>query len=164
MALLERVDEGLERTSEFAERAESARVEAENRMARAADVVAAMAEQIDREHALVGQLVTEIRETRDLESGRQHATLNALKRLEQTSQQVVSQSQALYDAIERQMSDRQPAIDAETRSHLRSMDKQLRLLADDMAVGRHESTSAVRSELRALINLIDARTRETGEQ
>jgi len=163
VALLERVDEGLERTSEFAERAESARIEAENRMSRAADVVAAMAEQIDREHVLVGQLVTEIRESRDLEAARGQATITALKRVEQASQQLVNQQQALYDVLEQAATERHPAIDSETRGHLRSMDKQLRLLADDMAVGRHESTSVLRSELRALINLIDQRTRDTSE-
>jgi hypothetical protein len=162
VALLERVDEGLERTSEFAERAETARIEAENRMARAADVVAAMAEQIDREHSVVSQLIEEMRANRELEQGRGQATLTALKRLEQGNQQLVSQSQVLYDTIEQALSERHPAIDAETRSHLRSMDKQLRVLADDLAVGRHEATSALRSELRALINLIDQRTRETG--
>jgi len=162
VALLERVDEGLERTSEFAERAESARIEAENRMGRAADVVAAMAEQIDRENALVGQLVTEMRESRDIDSGRGQAMLTALKRLDQANQQIVTQQQALFDAIEQALTERAPAIDPETRSHLRNMDKQFRLLADDMAVGRHESTAAIRAELRALINLIDERTRDGG--
>ena len=54
VSLLERVDEGLERTSESAARAESARLESEKRLSMAADVVAGMAQQIEREHSLVG--------------------------------------------------------------------------------------------------------------
>ena len=50
-------------------------------------------------------------------------------------------------------------MDIETRGYIRSLDKQLRAMADDVAVGRHETLTALRAELRALTNLIDLRTR-----
>jgi len=182
VALLERVDEGLERTSEFAEKAESARVEAEQRLARAADVVAEMAGQIDREHSMVSELMGQLREGRDGESDRDHATLNVLRRIEQLTgqmadtqnhlvegigqlgNQVVNNQRVLAEGLERGAGQRAQGGDAETRTYLRNLDKQLQLMADDLAVGRHEATAALRSELRALINLIDARTRDAGDR
>lgn len=165
VALLERVDEGLERTSEFAEHAEAARIEAEKRMGKAADVVAAMAGNIDREHALVSQLVNEMRESREMEASRDHSILTALKRVEQATQHVASGQQLVAETIEQTAIHRGGAGgDVESRTHLRNVDNQLRLLSDDLAVGRHEATAAVRAELRALINLIDARTRDAGDR
>jgi hypothetical protein len=165
VALLERVDEGLERTSESAARAESARVAAENRLAQAADVVAEMAGQVDHQRELVSRLFEEMREAREHAAGRDHAILNALKRLDQTSAQIASGQHEVAQAIGRAV-EAQPGragqAEAETAEHLRGLEKQLRLMADDLAVGRHETTAALRSELRALINLIDMRTRDTG--
>jgi hypothetical protein len=162
VALLERVDEGLERTSESAAKAESARVAAENRLAQAADVVAEMAGQIDHQRSLVAQLFEEMREAREAAAGRDHAILTALKRLDHTSGQIATGQQAVAHAIERAIEARPAGGDGEAAAQLRALDKQLRLLAEDLAVGRHETTAALRSELRALISLIDMRTRDTG--
>lgn len=151
VALLERVDEGLERTSEFAAKAETARVEAENRLGQAADVVAAMAGQVDHERQMVSELFAEMRTARDRAASRDHAILNALKRLEQSFQQGAERGQGRAAASD----------GGETAAALRGVEHQLRTLADDLAVGRHETTAALRAELRALINLIDVRTRET---
>ncbi|MEM0988071.1 MAG: biopolymer transporter ExbB [Pseudomonadota bacterium] len=163
ISLLERVDEGLERTADFAESAESARIEAERRLAATAEVVSKMAAEIEKERSLVAQLVTEMREAREMESTRDHATLTVLKRIDQGQNQLASAQQSVADAFER--GPRGAAggggFDAETRNHIRSMDKQLRAMADDVAVGRHEALNAIRAELRALTNLIDMRTRET---
>ena len=217
ISLLERVDEGLERTTTFAETAEEARVEAEKRLAAAADVVGKMASEIERERELVTQLVSEmrdareretgrennilavlrsidhgqgrfadiqhameevgrelerergmmgellgeLREARQLESGRDHAILTVLKRIDQGQDQIASGHQAVADMLERTRSGDGAGLDSETRTHIRSMDKQLRAMADDVAVGRHEALTALRAELRALTNLIDMRTRET---
>ncbi|MGF1444996.1 MAG: biopolymer transporter ExbB [Pikeienuella sp.] len=162
VALLERVDEGLERTSEFAAKAEGARVEAENRLAKAADVVAAMAGQIDHERGLVQELFAEMRASRDRSASRDHALLNAIKRLEQSSGQIATSQSAIAQGLDR-MSGGAGHGDraADTAVAMQGLEKQLRLLADDLAVGRHETTAALRSELRALINLIDVRTRDT---
>ncbi|MEL6479503.1 MAG: biopolymer transporter ExbB [Pseudomonadota bacterium] len=157
VALLERVDEGLERTTEFAERAEAARVKAEERLSQTADVVAEMAREIEKERDLVAELVREIRESREIEAGRDHATLAVLKRMEQSN---VSMATSLN-----QMTDGGgigSRGDGDPSAALKSMDKQLRLMADDIAVGRHEATAALRAELRTLINLIDQRTRVEG--
>ena len=162
VALLERVDEGLERTSESAARAESARVEAETRLAQAADVVAAMAGQVDEQRDLVSKLFAELKAGREQEASRDHAMLTALKRLEQSSAQIAGAQTSLVHAIERGIASSGSGGDPELRGSVRNMEKQLRTLTDDLAVGRHETTAALRSELRALINLIDMRTRDTG--
>ena len=172
IALLERVDEGLERTTDFAEQAEEARIKAEERLAAAADVVGKMAAEIERERNLVAQLVTEMRETRELEAGRDHAMLTVLKRIDQGQNQLAGANQAVAEAVERAGgavgaagggSGGGAGLDSETRNHIRSLDKQLRAMADDVAVGRHETLTALRAELRALTNMIDMRTRETGQ-
>jgi len=90
ISLLERVDEGLERTTDFAESAEQARIEAEKRLAAAADVVAKMATEIQQERTLVSQLVAEMREARELEAGRDHATLAVLKRIDHGQSQIAA--------------------------------------------------------------------------
>ncbi|GMG84054.1 hypothetical protein LNKW23_32680 [Paralimibaculum aggregatum] len=159
VALLERVDEGLERTSEFAAKAENARVEAENRLAQAADVVAAMAGQIDHERQMVSELFNEMRTARDRAASRDHALLNALKRLEQASGQIAASQQAVAHGLERTGGG---GMDGEVVQSMRGIEHQLRAMADDLAVGRHETTAALRTELRALINLIDVRTRDGG--
>jgi hypothetical protein len=160
ISLLERVDEGLERTTEFAEKAEEARIEAEKRLAATADVVAKMATEIEIERGLVTQLVTEMREARELEAGRDHAVLTVLKRIDQGQNQLAGSQQAVAEMLERTKGGSGGAIDSDTRNHIRSMDKQLRAMADDVAVGRHEALNALRAELRSLTNLIDMRTRE----
>jgi hypothetical protein len=159
VALLERVDEGLEKTTESAQRAEAARLDAETRLARAADAISGMASQIEREHAVLNEMMEELRTGRDAAASRDHAMLTALKRIETAASESSGNAQSLAESISRSLSER-PADtgDTETRTHLRNLDKQVRLLADDLAVGRHESTSALRTELRALIELIDART------
>ncbi len=165
ISLLERVDEGLEKTTEFAAKAEEARVEAENRLSAAADVVGTMAGEIESERKLVAQLVTEMREAREMEAGRDHATLTVLKRIDQGQQGLSQIQQNVADALGGGLpagsggSGGGPGIDIETRGYIKSMDKQLRALSDDVAVGRHETLTALRAELRALTNLIDIRTR-----
>ena len=161
ISLLERVDEGLERTSAFAETAEQARIEAEKRLAMAADVVGKMATEIERERNMVAQLVAEMREGREMEAGRDHAVLAVLKRIDQGQGQLAAAQHTVADVLERTRTGAAAGLDSETRTHIRSMDKQLRALADDVAVGRHEALTALRAELRALTNLIDMRTRET---
>ena len=166
ISLLERVDEGLERTSEFAEKAEEARIQAEQRLSAAADVVATMANEIENERNLVSQLVTEMREAREMEVGRDHATLTVLKRIDQGQQRLAQIQEGVGDVLERGGfaagtggGGGGGGVDIETRGYIKSMDKQLRAMADDVAVGRHETLTALRAELRALTNLIDVRTR-----
>jgi hypothetical protein len=161
ISLLERVDEGLERTSAFAEMAEQARIDAEKRLALAADVVGKMAGEIERERNMVAQLVAEMRESRELEAGRDHAVLAVLKRIDQGQNQLAASQHSVAEMLERTRTQSPTGLDSETRTHIRSMDKQLRALADDVAVGRHEALTALRAELRTLTNLIDMRTRET---
>lgn len=167
IALLERVDEGLERTTEFAEKAEEARIQAEQRLGAAADVVAKMAAEIERERSLVSQLVAEMRDAREMEAGRDHATLTVLKRIDQGQNQLAASQQAVAESFERGSAAAASAagggFDTESRNHIRSLDKQLRAMADDVAVGRHETLTALRAELRALTNMIDLRTRESGK-
>ena len=159
VALLERVDEGLEKTTESAQRAEAARLDAETRLALAADAISNMASQIEREHAVLNGMMEELRTGRDAAASRDHAMLTALKRIETAASESSGNAQTLAETISKSLSERPAdAGDTETRTHLRNLDKQVRLLADDLAVGRHESTSALRTELRALIELIDART------
>ncbi|MEO0761119.1 MAG: biopolymer transporter ExbB, partial [Pseudomonadota bacterium] len=158
VALLERVDEGLEKTTEFATKAEVARIEAENRLARAADVVRQMAEQIEHERSAVAQMVHEMREARENQSGRDYAQLTVLKRIDAAQASVASGQQAMVQLLDRALEGRRSGgMDAETKSHLRSMDSQLRAMADEITVGRHDAVNALRTELRALIQLIDAR-------
>lgn len=167
ISLLERVDEGLERTGEFAEKAEEARIQAEQRLSAAADVVATMANEIENERTLVSQLVTEMREAREMEVGRDHATLTVLKRIDQGQQRLAQIQEGVGDVLERGGFAAGTGggisggggVDIETRGYIKSMDKQLRAMADDVAVGRHETLTALRAELRALTNLIDIRTR-----
>jgi hypothetical protein len=160
ISLLERVDEGLERTSAFAEMAEQARIDAEKRLAMAADVVGKMAAEIERERNMVAQLVAEMRESRELEAGRDHAVLAVLKRIDQGQNHIAAAQASVAEMLERTRTQVPAGLDSETRTHIRSMDKQLRALADDVAVGRHEALTALRAELRTLTNLIDMRTRE----
>ena len=169
ISLLERVDEGLERTNEFAEKAEEARIQAEQRLSAAAEVVATMANEIEHERSLVAQLVTEMREAREMEAGRDHATLTVLKRIDQGQQNLAQINSGVADVLERGGFAAGTGgggggvsgggMDIETRGYIKSMDKQLRAMADDVAVGRHETLTALRAELRALTNLIDMRTR-----
>ncbi|MEM6679574.1 MAG: biopolymer transporter ExbB [Pseudomonadota bacterium] len=159
VALLERVDEGLEKTTEFATKAEVARIEAENRLARAADVVAEMATQIEHERSAVSQMVHELRETRENQMGREHAQLNVLKRIDSAQSSVATGQQAMLQLMDRALDQRRAGSqDGEMRGHMRSIDAQLRAIADDMAEGRHQAVQALRAELRVLINLIDERT------
>lgn len=166
VALLERIDEGLEMTTGFARRAEEARLDSEQRLGKAADIVAEMASQIDKERSLVAQLVREMREARELQSGRDHATLTVLKRIESSSETIAATQQALAQAIERSGGGRVQAggakPDGEMQAHLQNLDMQLREIAHDLTAGRREATAALRAEIRALINLIDTRTRPPG--
>ena len=168
ISLLERVDEGLEKTTEFAAKAEEARIESERRLSAAAEVVTTLSTEIEQERKLVSQLVEEMRESRDMEAGRDHATLTVLKRIDQNQQNLVRIQEAIGELIETGAvaggggDGPRPAgagMDIETRGYIKSMDKQLRAMADDVAVGRHEALTALRAELRALTNLIDMRTR-----
>jgi hypothetical protein len=165
VALLERIDEGLEMTTGFAKKAEEARIDAEKRLGRAADVVAEMAVQIDKERSLVAQLVHEMREARELQSGRDHATLTVLKRIEAASEAVAAGQQGLAQAFDRGGAGRAlrgGGTDGDMKGHLQNLDTQLREIAGELATGRRESTAALRAEIRALINLIDTRTRAPG--
>ncbi|MEL6196385.1 MAG: biopolymer transporter ExbB [Pseudomonadota bacterium] len=162
VAILERVDEGLEKTVEFATKAEVARIEAESRLARAADVVAEMANQIEIERSNVAQMVNEMREARENQQGRDYAQLNVLKRIDAAQATVASGQQAAVQMLERVLDRRSSAIDQETKGHLRNLDSQLRQIADEMTVGRHEAVKALRGELRTLIQLIDVRTSGDG--
>ena len=116
---------------------------------------------IELERGLVSQLVKEMREAREMEAGRDHAVLTVLKRIDQGQNQMVGAQQSLAEMLERTKGGTSGGMDADTRNYIRSMDKQLRAMADDVAVGRHEALNALRAELRALTNLIDMRTRET---
>ncbi|HUF56793.1 MAG TPA: biopolymer transporter ExbB [Thermohalobaculum sp.] len=159
VALLERVDEGLEKTTEFATRAEEARVKAETRLAAAADVVADMVGQIDKERELMVSLLTEIREARDHEVGRDHATLTVLKRIDQSQTAVANGQVQMVQALERAA---QGSGNGELGGYLASVEQHLRLMADDISVGRQESTRALRQEIRALTRMIDERTQGPG--
>jgi hypothetical protein len=54
--------------------------------------------------------------------------------------------------------------EGEMQAHLHNVDMQLREIAQDISTGRRESTAALRAEIRALINLIDTRTRPPGSK
>ncbi len=158
VALLERVDEGLERTTDLAEHAESARMRAEERLGQTADVIQALAKEVEHERQLVAELVAEIRESREIEAGRDHATLTVLKRMEQNS---LGMSEALGQ-IANKAGSGMASGGGEAASGIRELEKLVRQMSDEIAVGRHESTAALRAELRTLINLIDQRTRDDG--
>jgi len=163
ISLLERVDEGLERTTQFAEKAEEARIEAEQRLGAAADVVAQMATEIERERTLITQLVTEMREARDMEAGRDHATLTVLKRIDQGQSQLATTQATVAELLANgagATGGGGGGVDFETRSYIKSLDKQLRDMAEDVSVGRQETLAALGAELRKLTNLIDVRTQE----
>lgn len=164
MALLERIDEGLETTTSFAKKAEEARIDAENRLGSAADAVAEMASQIEKERGQVTLLVNEMRAAREMQAGRDHATLTVLKRIEATNEATASGQQALANALERggKGGGKGRGGEAEMQAHLQNVDMQLREIAHDLTTGRRESTAALRAEIRALINLIDVRTRPPG--
>ncbi len=165
MALLERIDEGLEMTTNFAKAAEEARIDSEKRLGRAADVMTEMANQMERERALIAQLVHEMREAREMQSGRDHATLTVLKRIEAANENVAGGQQALVQAMERGGGGgKARGGEGEMQAHLQNVDMQLREIAHDLATGRRESTAALRAEIRALINLIDTRTRPPGSK
>lgn len=161
VALLERVDEGLERTSQFAEIAEKARVEAENRLATAADVLVKLADEFDTERAMMNELVTELRQKREAEGRNESAMLEVLRRIDRGQSQVAATQQAVAAALKEQPKP-SGGLDPETRESIVSVDRQLRALADELAIGRHETLTAVRADLRALTNMIDMRTRDTG--
>ena len=165
MALLERIDEGLEMTTNFAKAAEEARVDSEKRLGRAADVMTEMANQMEKERALIAQLVHEMREAREMQSGRDHATLTVLKRIEAANENVAGGQQAMVQAMERGGGGgKARGGEGEMQEHLQNVDMQLREIAHDLATGRRESTAALRAEIRALINLIDVRTRPPGSK
>ncbi|MEM1344140.1 MAG: biopolymer transporter ExbB [Pseudomonadota bacterium] len=160
VALLERVDEGLQRTSEAAARADADRAEADKRLGMAADALADLAKRFEQEQGMVAELVREIREARDGDSGRERALIAGLRRIEQSTSQTAASQGALVEALSKNANG--SGGDVETRTHLRNLDKQLRILTDDLANGRHETTSALRQDLRTLVNLIDARIRAPG--
>src|SRR5690606_450032 len=82
ISLLERVDEGLERTTASAEAAEQARIESEKRLAAAADVVGQLAGEIERERNLVAQLVAEMRDAREREASPEPDVLSVLRSID----------------------------------------------------------------------------------
>ena len=107
-----------------------------------------------------------MRDGREAQSGRDHATLTVLKRIESATENAASGQQALAHAFERGGGGggRGPGGEGEMQAHLQNVDMQLREIAHDLATGRRESTAALRAEIRALINLIDARTRPPGSK
>lgn len=212
VALLERVDEGLEVTTNFARAANEARLEAENRLTAAAGIVARMVDEVDREHEAIVRLTAEIREAREHETGRDGEMVALLRSMDQAQAgladipraleavaagldgkrslsddllaelreargQDATRTEALLATLNRidegqqhvagtlgqmQAADDAAGTNVEMRAHIRSMDRQLRAMAEDVTVGRHETLTALRAEIRALTNLIDMRTRETG--
>jgi hypothetical protein len=111
-------------------------------------------------------LVHEMREAREMQSGRDHATLTVLKRIEATNETAAAGQQALATALERggKGGGKGRGGEGEMQAHLQNVDMQLREIAHDLATGRRESTAALRAEIRALINLIDVRTRPPGSK
>ena len=158
IALLERIDEGLEMTTGFAKKAEEARVDSERRLGRAADIVGEMANQMEIERKLMAELLGEMREAREMQAGRDHATLTVLKRIEGANEAVANGQQAMVHAMERSGFAAKGGGGAE----LQALGGQLHEIAQDVATGRRESTAALRAEIRALINLIDVRTKPPG--
>ncbi len=159
VALLERVDEGLEVTNSFAARAEEARATAETRLARAADVISEMAGQVDRERSMVAELVAELRKERSSSEGRDAALLTVLKRMEHSQGEMVAAQHAMLEMPYVRGAGGDGGGEA-AAEQLKSIDRRLLRLSEEISVGRHESIASLRAELRALINLIDARTRE----
>ncbi|MDH3666449.1 MAG: biopolymer transporter ExbB [Paracoccaceae bacterium] len=162
IALLERIDEGLEMTTGFAKKAEEARIDSERRLGRAADVVGEMANQMEKERALMGELLNEMREARELQAGRDHATLTVLKRIEGANELIANAQTGMIHALERSGFASKGAGDGNGSAELQALGGQLREIAHDVATGRRESTAALRAEIRALINLIDTRTKPPG--
>ena len=101
-----------------------------------------------------------------MQSGRDHATLTVLKRIEAANENVAGGQQAMVQAMERGGGGGGKARggEGEMQEHLQNVDMQLREIAHDLATGRRESTAALRAEIRALINLIDVRTRPPGSK
>ena len=161
IALLERIDEGLEMTTGFAKKAEEARIDSERRLGRAADVVGEMANQMEQERQLMSGLLHEMREARELQAGRDHATLTVLKRIEGANEVVANGQQALVHAMERSGFAAKGG-GGESDAYLQALSGQIREIAQELATGRRESTAALRAEIRALINLIDTRTKPPG--
>ena len=158
-ALLERLDEGLEVTNTFAARAEEARATAEARLGQAAEVISEIAAQIDRDRSTVADLVSELRTERQIGDSREAALLTVMKRIEHNQAQMLAAQQATLDAT--LMGSQQPQIHENGNAdQLKAIDRRLLRLSEEISVGRHESVGTLRAELRALINLIDARTRE----
>ena len=155
-------------TTGFAKGAQEARLDSEKRLGRAADVVSEMANQMEKERALIAQLVHEMREAREMQSGRDHATLTVLKRIEAANESVAAGQQSVVQAMDRSVggggSSRGRGGEGEMQAHLQNVDMQLREIAQDLSTGRRESTAALRAEIRALINLIDTRTRPPGSK
>jgi hypothetical protein len=123
-----------------------------------------MANQMEKERALIAQLVHEMREAREMQSGRDHATLTVLKRIEAANDTVAAGQQAVVQAFDRGAGGKGRGGDGEMQTHLHNVDTQLREIAQDLSTGRRESTAALRAEIRALINLIDTRTRPPGSK
>jgi len=90
--------------------------------------------------------------------------LTVLKRIESAAETSASGQKVLAQAFERGSGGRGPSSEGEMQAHLQNVDMQLREIAHDLATGRRESTAALRAEIRALINLIDARTRPAGSK
>ena len=148
-------------TTGFAKKAEEARVDSERRLGRAADIVGEMANQMEIERKLMAELLNEMREARELQAGRDHATLTVLKRIEGANEVVANGQQALVHAMERNGFAAKGA-GGEIDAYLQALSGQMREIATDLSTGRRESTAALRAEIRALINLIDTRTRAPG--
>jgi hypothetical protein len=118
-----------------------------------------MANQIEHERSAVAQMVHEMREARENQSGRDYATLNVLKRIDAAQASVASGQQAVVQLLDRALDARRGSgLDAEMKGHLRSLDQQMRRIADDLSTGRHEATRTLQNEIRALTRLIDERT------
>jgi len=101
-----------------------------------------------------------------MQSGRDHATLTVLKRIEAANELVAVGQQAVVQAMDRSVGDggKGRGGEGEIQAHLQNVDMQLREIAQDLSTGRRESTAALRAEIRALINLIDTRTRPPGSK
>ena len=148
IALLDKVDEGLEKTAEFTARAEAARIKAEDRIGAVAEVIGALAKEMQTERETVAELIGEMRKARSGEPDGEREALAVLKRMEHSG---LATAQAVAQIA-----------NAPSRGGAESLEAQLRFLTQDIAVGRGETIAAIRSEMRALIDLIDQRTRHDG--
>ncbi len=110
----------------------------------------------------MGELLNEMREARELQAGRDHATLAALKRIESANELVANAQTGMIHALERSGFASKGAGGGNGSAELQALGGQLREIAHDVATGRRESTAALRAEIRALINLIDTRTKPPG--